>query len=142
MLGVASYGSLDLGDFTRPGKLLDMTPFGCVVLGNVFLLLLASIFVAWRPCFQHLPRRSSAVMLVMSILATMCFVYLQPSDLVFYSGMALVGTENYFWVVMLIKEEDPAAGYLLPFLQERKELKTRRWGADDVEVVNAKNLAV
>ena len=98
---------------------LDYTRLGFVVFLVFVHFLFLSLFtaIAIHPAvFVRLPRRPVAVLFILHILQTMFVVFLNPDDRVFYAGNALAAFENYFWVVLLMKESDAGARILLPYL--------------------------
>ena len=42
--------------------------------------------------------------------------FLHPLDSVFYSGMLLIGVQNYFWLILMVGPRDRMAAWIHPFV--------------------------
>lgn len=49
--------------------------------------------------------------------------FLHPLDSVFYSGMLLIGGQNYFWMLLMMGPKDRLTAWIHPFVHgERRKL--------------------
>ncbi len=42
--------------------------------------------------------------------------FLHPLDSVFYSGMLVVGMQNYFWMLLMVEPREKIAPWIHPFI--------------------------
>lgn len=57
-----------------------------------------------------------ALLIISAMSVSSLVLFLHPLDEVFYPGMLLVLLQNYFWVVLMVKPDDPMASLIHPYL--------------------------
>lgn len=62
------------------------------------------------------------MLLIIITMSVSSFVlFLHPLDEVFYPGMLIVFLQNYLWVLLMVRPDDPLAHIMHPYLHNSQE---------------------